>query len=104
MTLNKILMVAALTLGLAMAGTPAVAQQPPSGTIAGMTPAMAAAAGLGLVIAGVLIADQIGSSGSGPLFPPVDDVDDDDYQDDTVTTTTTTTTTDGVVTTTTTTN
>ncbi len=68
-------LVAAIMALILTASFPANAQQQ-SGQIAGMSPAMAAAAGLGLVVGGVLIANEIGSSGAGPLFPeepgPVD--------------------------------
>lgn len=69
MFMKKVLVAAIVALILG-ASFPAGAQQQ-SGRVAGMSPAMAAAAGLGLVIAGVLIADEIGSSGSDDLFPPV---------------------------------
>lgn len=69
MYMQKVVVAAIMALILA-ASVPANAQQQ-SGRVAGMSPAMAAAAGLGLVIAGVLIADEIGSSGSDDLFPPV---------------------------------
>jgi len=88
MYIKKVLVAAILALALA-ASFPVNAQQQQSGQIAGMSPAMAAAAGIGLVVAGVLIANEIGSSSSGPLFPPDDDDDDDDDDDETVVTTTT---------------
>ncbi|MCC5888300.1 MAG: hypothetical protein JJT88_17845 [Gammaproteobacteria bacterium] len=92
MHIKKVLVAAIVALVLA-ASYPANAQQQ-SGQIAGMSPAMAAAAGIGLVVAGVLIANEIGSSGSGPLFPPDDD-DDNDVPPDTPPTTPTTPTTPG---------
>lgn len=67
MHIKKVLVAAIMALILA-ASFPANAQQQ-SGRIAGLTTAQAAAAGLGLVVAGVLIANEIGSSSSGPLFP-----------------------------------
>jgi len=87
MYIKKVLVAAVMAFVLA-AAFPANAQQQ-SGTIAGMSPAMAAAAGLGLVVAGVLIADEIGSDGSGDLVQPEPDPD----EPPPVTTTTTTTTT-----------
>lgn len=68
MYMKKVLVAAIMALVIG-ASFPANAQQQ-SGTIAGMSPAMAAAAGLGVIVAGVLIADEIGSDGSSDLLPP----------------------------------
>ncbi len=66
--LIKKMLVAAILAVLMTAPFSAKAQQ--AGTVAGMTPAVAAAAGLGVVLAGVLIANEIGSSGGSQLIPP----------------------------------
>jgi len=89
MYMKKVLVAAIMALVLG-ASFPAIAQQQ-SGTIAGMSPAMAAAAGLGVIVAGVLIADEIGSDGSSDLFP-LDPPVDPPVEPPPVTTTTTTTT------------
>ncbi len=75
MDIKKVLIAAIAAVVLA-SSFPVNAQERPAGFITGLTPAQSVAAGLGLVVAGVLIADEIGSSGSGPLSPvdppPVD--------------------------------
>lgn len=90
MHMKKMLVAAIMALVLG-ASFPVSAQQQ-SGMIAGMTPAMAAAAGLGVIVAGVLIADEIGSNGSNDLFPE-EPQEPDPEEPPPVTTTTTTTTT-----------
>ena len=75
--LMKKMLVAAILAVFLIAPFAADAQQR-AGTVAGMSPAVAAAAGLGVVLAGVLIANEIGSSGGSQFVPPDDDDDDDD--------------------------